>query len=115
MLEVEEHFSNKELRFCVLADCKDALDKLSFVHLVVMKFSGQRIKTSSRLIEKNLEIEVRVQFLDWLDFSNAKVHCNQNLDANGNIEVRYVGALDYADPSRKMGRSIIKEAIKNRE
>lgn len=110
-MEYSEHFAQKEIWFEILATDSDILNKLAFIHLIEMKFDGKQIQVSS--FNNGIEIIIiKLGFPNWDECSNAKAHCNRNLNT-GSIVADYVGALDRADPSRRFAMRMEKLAKNN--
>ena len=114
MLKIEKHSRTKEIRFCIDETAEDLINKLSFTHLIEMKFDGNRIETSSSILEGNTVLTIRITFSEWQDYSNAEAHCNQNIGQDGEITPQYSGAISHADPGNITGYSIRERALENR-
>ena len=112
-MEYIENFGQKEICFDVLANDKDLLDKLAFVHLVQMKFKGKIDSASSFGNGDKKLLQIRLLFPGWNECSDARAHCDRNLDNSGCVVSDYRGALDKADPGRKFAQKFQKKAIQN--
>lgn len=112
-MEYNENFAQKEMCFDVLANDQDLLDQLAFVHLVRMKFNGKTESTSSFGHGSKKLLRIRLQFPSWNECSDAKAHCNRNLDKSGCVVSDYRGALDSADPGRHFAQKFQMSALDN--
>ena len=101
---------DREIKFELDKNDKYLLDKLAFIHLVVMKYEGLEKESLIYENENIATITIVLSFSDWDDSSNAESHCKRNLDSSGNIVKDYIGALDAADPSRNMANQMLERA-----
>lgn len=114
-MEFIEQFKDKKITFHLLSSENELIKNLSFVQLVMMKFDGDEVDCNSIHAEGNDEyIVVTISFPDWSKASNAKAHCNQNIDQDGNVISSYKGALLRADPGYVKAQSIMKRALSNK-
>ena len=114
-MHVRENFAEREIKFVIRKDDADILDKLSFVHLIKMKFDGEEVKCAWFQAKGNDPyIQVVLVFADWSITSNAKGHCDQHLDDSGSVVLSYKGALPYADRGQGMARDLLKRALAHR-
>jgi len=103
----------KEIFFEVFEDDSNLLDQLAFIYLIEMKFDGEVTSISSFEGVDCLNIHIKLQFPNWEKSSDAYAHCNRNLDGQGKIVQDYIGALNTADPRRRMAKKLEKRAKEN--
>ena len=114
-MDVQERFAEREVVFTIAQDDRSLLEKLSFVHLVKMKFDADEKQVGWFKAKGNDPyVQVNLSFSDWSVLSNARSHCSQFLDSSGAVIATYRGALQRADPSSKMAKSLQKYALANR-
>ena len=112
-MDYEEHFREQELWFDLNASEPELIDNAAFIRLILMKFDGA-ISHSSRCVgNAGTTYTFKVTFPSWGDCSNAKAHCDRNMDSNGNVTADYKGAIDAADPGRSMANKILKKVSHN--
>ncbi|PLK48186.1 hypothetical protein [Uliginosibacterium sp. TH139] len=115
-MDVQQKFSELELVFTIAKDDPSLLDKLSFVHLVKMKFDANEKQVGWFKAEGNDPyVQVKLSFADWSALSNAHSHCSQFLDDSGAVTSTYHGALHQADPYGKMAEGLKLRALANRQ
>jgi hypothetical protein len=85
----------------------NVLDQLAFIYILKVRFTGKM--TDSRKRGKMLVFTI--PFADYEKYDGAKYHCRRNLDSNGEILRDYLGALDAADPGRRMAEALQQEAL----
>lgn len=98
----QEHSHSKEIGFDVDSD-DNLIDNIAFIYLVMMKFTGD--VNLAELIKGKI-YHFKIRFAKWEHCSEAKAHCDRNITQNGAIEADYKGALDQADPGRRMALSM---------
>jgi len=114
-MDIQENQGDRKINFTMLKSDTELDEKLSFVHLIRMKFNGAVDKCGWFHFEgNNTYIEITLTFPDWSALSNARIHCNQFLDDNGSVVSSYKGAVTYADPNYVTGRELKVQALKNR-
>lgn len=109
IMEFVDYPRTKEIWFDVPAQTEDLLDRLAFIHLLEMKFDGIEIDASCFRKGKTKLLLIKERFPTFEKFFDARAHCKRNLDSEGVVVDAYKGALDAADPGRKMA-----EALKER-
>lgn len=112
-MDYYEHFKQQEIWFDVSDTETELIDNVAFIHLVIMKFDGNIIKSNKYDSDENKIYTIKIKFPTWDACSNAKAHCDRNLDNNGNVVSDYKGALDSADPARKMAENMLKKINNN--
>ena len=113
-MDVRDNFAERKLIFVVMQDDVDILEKLSFVHLIKMKFYGDEVQCASFQSKGNDPyIQIVLLFDDWSVTSNAKSHCDQHLDDSGSVVRSYKGALPHADRGQRMARDLQERALAN--
>lgn len=104
-----------KIGFILQKDDPEIDDKLSFVHLVKMRFEGEVDICRWFHHESNDPyIEIVLAFPDWSATDDALSHCNQSLDRDGSVVASYKGALEYADPRHVMAHELKDKALNNR-
>ncbi|WP_079415660.1 hypothetical protein [Thiomonas intermedia] len=99
-MEYEFNVTEKIGKFETSASGDEQLDELAFIHLVQMKFVAKLVSSKK---EGKRTIEVVLSFPDWSATDAAKSHCDRNLTyEGGKVVADYRGALDAADPGRRM-------------
>jgi hypothetical protein len=114
-MEYHVHLRIKEIRFRVATADDDLIDKLAFIHLVAMKFSGDEVGASTTGSGTEKIFHFSLRFPDFDACSQAEAHCGSNIDSSGNIRDHYRGALDKADPGRTCAASMKERAKGNAE
>lgn len=114
-MDINQNKRDHKIKFTLPKDDPEIDDKLSFVHLVEMKFNGDIDTCGWFHYEGNDPyIEIVLTFPDWSATDNALFHCNQYLDDFGSVIASYKGALEYADPRHVMAQKLKVKALNNR-
>lgn len=107
-MDYEQHFKEQEVWFSLTASEPELIDNAALIHLVSMKFDGEIVHSSKFEGVTDTFYTFKVKFPSWTTCSNAKAHCDRNMDSFGNVVRDYKGALDAADPARKMSEELLK-------
>jgi hypothetical protein len=103
------------IQFQMMASVDDVLDRLAFICLVEIKFDGKRHSAHPYWDyqdgKKRRFLAVELRFPNWELFDGAKLHCRRNLTEAGSVLEDYAGALDAADPERKLAAKLQNEAL----
>ena len=105
-MHFKRHPSDAQVQFTIENSDNDIEDQLAFIHLVEMKFEGQVVEANVQGKGKTKALQYKINFSRFQDSVNAEVHCKDKLTQSGSVSQEYKGALDYADPGRKMARRL---------
>jgi hypothetical protein len=105
--------ASKIIHFVIDVADRELIDKLAFIHLIAMKFSGEEHHSSCTLDEYEKLFHFQLRFPNRDECLNAKAHCDRNLSETGSVVDDYKGALDAADPKRTMASFMKERAEKN--
>lgn len=112
-MEYIVRFAEKQIDFTLFGADRLLTDKLTFIHLLEMKFDGaSKGLVSNRENGKEI-LSVTVEFPDWSACSNAQAHCSQFLTGDGSVLQSYAGALERADPGRRLTLTTLMQARAN--
>lgn len=111
MIEVQRLTNELALRFHIRPPDERSIDEIAFVHLITMRFSGKcsigEIWKSADPKEATLEFIVTFTSREIMD--EAASHCRATL-LGGKIASHYLGALDKADPGRRLADRMLGSA-----
>lgn len=106
--------SDCQIRFTLPKPDPELIEKLSFIHLVEMKFSGEITECGwFHYTGNDPYVQITLSFPNFTAVSDARVHCNQFLD-DGSVALSYKGALKCADPGFRTAKEIKSQALANR-
>jgi len=109
-MEYQVYLGEKEIQFEIAVSATDFIDQLAFVHLVTAKFNAHERSAQCWGSGKNRRYVFAIVFPDWESCSQAEAHCDRNVSPGGEVVSDYRGALDYADPGRKMANAMKERA-----